>query len=130
MQRTSIDRHAVINVLDIKETLEELLLIYNACIISINSSKIKISSQQPLPNEVRTLATYIEVSMSSFDMAVLGKHTMCTESLKTDYLYVFEAAQYNIIKGLIWLASEKQRYEAFSKEIDKEIVEELSPEQE
>ena len=118
-------------MLDIKETLEELLSLVGAHVVSIDNKEMVISSHNMLPQQVHNLTTRISITMTSLDFTVIGKTTpLQTQSLRADYLYTFEATQFNIIKGLLWLASEKQRYEAFSKEIDKEIIEELNSKEE
>lgn len=102
--------------MQLTQTLEELLQMFGAHIIHYNNIEYCVTTSKPLPLEVSNLATNLDMSTTINPIKVLGKIT---------YDYTFAADSREAIRALLFLATEKERYEKFCKSIDEEITEEL-----
>jgi hypothetical protein len=130
MPRISIDKQEVIKLLEIEETLDELLEFHGARMHSISPTEILIHTHTALPESVQSLAIRVDVTVPSMPINILGSSKPVEmQTLSADYEYTFSSDHYKVLKGLLYLASEKQRFEAFSRSIDTEIEEELGKKQ-
>ena len=123
MPRISTDKLEGIKLFDFKETLEYLLSMYQARIISINSYEVNIIAFGPLPESVSKLASFTKMSIPV--ALEIIENTPVEYNSPVEYEYTFPIEHVDSIRGLLYLATEKQRYEAFSKSIDDEITEQL-----
>lgn len=105
------------------QTLEGLLLLYRARITSESDTEFEVVCHGSLPNTVQSLCLSINVSMPSYLIDAINEERTQYLHATSEYTFPIEAKEG--LRALLFLASEKRRYEAFCNSIDEEITQEL-----
>lgn len=113
--------------MQLTETLDELLDLFHARICALGPDYIRIHSMKQLPETVNKIAEEVSVSMSSTPIFTKGGYGAVEIMSGTpSYEYRFNNDAREALRALLFLATEKERYDKFCKSIDTEIEEELS----
>ena len=116
--------------MQLNESLEELLNIYGARIISENSNTFYVmqGENKPFPDEVKKIALSINMSHGSYAIPILGRFEVEEfETLNPPTVeYEFDLNHKQALRALLFLDCEKERYQEFCKLFDEDIDEELS----
>lgn len=112
--------------MQLTQTLEELLQMFGAHIIHFNTVEYCVTVNKSLPPEVAKLALNVNMSVPMQAVDILGKTQVAEQMFGTaTYDYTFAADSKEAVRALLFLATEKERYDKFCKSIDSEITEEL-----
>lgn len=112
--------------MQLTETLEDLLKLFNAKITAYSDSEFIVESDKALPDTVHSVATNVEITMSTMPMKILAKTAVQDLVGEVNYEYVFNDDAKEALRALLFLATEKKRYEKFCEAFDEEVKEELS----
>lgn len=105
------------------ETLEELLEMFGARMVSESADgSYSITSHKGLPYSATRLIS--AMSMSAAAITALGKPQVIDYDHQ-DISYDMKPGSQEALRALLFLATEKERYQKFCKSIDEEIIEEL-----
>ena len=117
--------------MQLTETLEELLDLFNAKIHAIGPDYFKVHAHKALPQSVDKIAKEVNMSISTMPVHILGK-TDVQDLVKGEvsYEYEFNDDAKEALRALLFLATEKERYEKFCEAFDVEVEEELDSKQE
>lgn len=114
--------------MQLTQTLEELLDLYGAKIYFNNDNSFVVTSPRALPDTVNKIAK--EFSISFYFIPYYGMdrgHSALSESfVEKKITYEFAQDTHQALRALIFLATEKERYNKFSQSIDTEIEQQLS----
>lgn len=111
--------------MQLKETLDELLYMFGAHVIKYDSSEFTVTTSKALPIDLNKIATSYNIEVPYTPVITSNGTIMRDAQERATYTYVFPAESKEAIRTLLFLASEKQRYEAFCESIDNEVTEEL-----
>jgi len=112
--------------MQLTETLEELLELFGARITAKSPIDYTVNSTKGLPERIAGIVISTNIEIPYAPQQILGKLT--PEHFTTgsaSYTYVFPSGSEAALRALLFLATEKERYEKFCKSIDDEITEEL-----
>jgi len=115
--------------MQLTETLEELLQLFDARIISKDHFSFIILVNKALPSSVIPLIHSIS-SQLPIPLNLTGRVTPIEYSLPPTAEYEFKNESEQALRALLFLATEKERYDKFCKSIDNEIREELGTQEE
>ena len=115
----------------LEQTLDELLELYGAYMIMSTPSNFTVSTQKALPDTVQKIAISINMDRPVTPItATSGRPISIAEVGPTSYTYEFPDSAREALRALLFLATEKERYNKFCKSIDNEITEELGSSEE
>ena len=111
---------------EIKQSLEELLLFFDAKIIKVDeiTGQVFIISYKRLPESLDKIAIYHTSAFGNLTFGVDGYSILSNEL--NYYEYCFSKENLHDIKVVLFFETEKYRYLQFSKQIDIELASELS----
>lgn len=111
--------------MQLTETLEDLLKLFYAKITAYSDSEFIVESDKALPDTVQGVASNIEITMSTTPMKLLGETTVQELVGQVNYEYTFKTDAKEALRALLFLATEKERYDEFCEAFDKEVEQEL-----
>lgn len=112
--------------MQLNESLEELLKMFNASIIDSDKSSFIVESSKFLPESINKIAKGVYITVSTLPQQSLGKTAPQDLDIdQTSYRYEFKNNAKEALRALLFLATEKERYNKFCEAFDKEVEQEL-----
>lgn len=117
--------------MQLNESLEELLSIFNATIIDSDKNNFVVESSKSLPESINKIAKEVNIAVSTMPQYSLGKTAPQDLSIigQTSYRYEFRNNAKEALRALLFLATEKERYNKFCEAFDNEVEQELDSKQ-
>ena len=112
--------------MQLTETLEELLGLFGAKIVHYSKDDFVVSTNKALPQSVMPLINGYSTSIDAPAVQILGKFDVeeFTQG-KVTHEYEFDNDKKEALRALLFLATEKERYDKFCEAFDQEVEEEL-----
>jgi hypothetical protein len=112
--------------MQLTDSLEHYLRLFHATITYSSKDEFTVEGDKPLPDSVSKIAKNVNISVSTMPIHVLGKDAIEDLVGEVNYEYVFADDAREALRALLFLATEKERYDKFCEAFDEEVEEELS----